>query len=232
LAHGGAFLGGLTLLFWSALPVQAQGYPQMHVVALAQHADRAVVDPGGTFHVTIHVKITQRRDRLDELILGSFENCEIISNETVRTSLPDGTDFIERLTLQALRPGEATISPAYIDALDPAQGRPMRFSSNALHVRVSGASPVETTLRSAGEVARRLLTPAAGESRTDRTLGGGRGSGPTAGRRCGPVVPRCACRTLSRRALCRGTGRGTSRAVRARRRQPGSDARRRAARAR
>jgi hypothetical protein len=116
----------------------AQGYPHLHVIALSQRADRAVVEPGAAFHLTIHVRIAQRRDRLDELILGSFDNCEIISNETVRTTLLDGTDFVERLTLQALAPGEATISPAYIDADDPAQGKPMRFSSNAVRVEVRG----------------------------------------------------------------------------------------------
>ncbi len=134
----------------------AQSFPQLHIVALAQRADRSTVEPGGTFHVTIHVKITQHRDRLDELILGSFTNCEIISNETVRTASPDGTDFVERLTLQALAPGEAVITPAYIDAIDPAVGKAMRFSSNAVRVHVSGPSPLTGALSSAGDIARRL----------------------------------------------------------------------------
>ena len=47
----------------------AQVYPQLRVIALAQRVDRATVEPGGVFHLTIHVKIAQRRDRLDELIL-------------------------------------------------------------------------------------------------------------------------------------------------------------------
>jgi hypothetical protein len=135
----------------------AQAYPQLHVVALSQHADRSAVEPNGTFHLTIHAKIAQRRERLDELILGSFENCEIISNETVRTALPDGTDFVERLTVQALAPGAATISPAYIDALDPALGKPMRFSSNAVRVEVLGTAPLVGTLDNLGATLRRLL---------------------------------------------------------------------------
>jgi hypothetical protein len=135
----------------------AQAYPQLHVVALSQHADRAAVEPNGTFHLTIHAKIAQRRERLDELILGSFENCEIISNETVRTAQPDGTDFVERLTVQALTPGAATISPAYIDALDPALGKPMRFSSNAVRVEVLGTAPLAGALNNLGATLRRLL---------------------------------------------------------------------------
>ncbi len=138
--RGFATLVSATMLALGAAAVPAQAYPTLHVIALSQRVDRGWVEPGGVFHVTIHVKIAQRRDRLDELILGSFDDCEIISNETIRTALPDGTDFVERLAVQALAPGAATISPAYIDALDPSIGKPMRFSSNAVRVEVRGAA--------------------------------------------------------------------------------------------
>jgi hypothetical protein len=142
-----------------ALPVSAlaQSYPRLHITQFTQQADRATVEPDGVFSVTIHIKIAQRRDRLDELILGSLDNCEIISNETVRTALSNGTDFVERLTVQALLPGEATISPAYIDADDPAQGKPMRFSSNAIRVRVLGSAPFVRAMRNLGATLQRLL---------------------------------------------------------------------------
>jgi hypothetical protein len=138
----------------------AEGYPRLHVVALSQRVDRAWVAPGGVFHVTIHVKVAQRRDRLDDLILGAFDNCEIISNETVRSALPDGTDFVERLAVQALAPGAATISPAYIDADDPALGKPMRFSSNAVRVEVRSALPSGPSLGFHVSIVRLLLSAA------------------------------------------------------------------------
>jgi hypothetical protein len=152
---------GLALLFVATAVSAAQAYPQLHVVALSQRADRATVEPGGVFTLTIHVRITQRRDRLDELILGTFEDCEIISNETVRTVTADGTDFVERLSVQALAPGEATISPAYIDADDPALGKPMRFSSNAVRVHVAGVRPETGVWPALVADARRLLLAAA-----------------------------------------------------------------------
>ena len=145
------------LAVFLAAGAAAQSYPALHVIALSQRSDRSSVAPNGVFHVTIHAKIAGRRERLDELILGSFENCEIISNETVRTVVPDGTDFIERLTVQALAPGEAAISPAYIDAQDPAIGKPMRFSSNPIRVEVTGPAPLESGLRAVAATARRLL---------------------------------------------------------------------------
>jgi hypothetical protein len=144
---------------WAFVPLvaAAQAYPHLHVVALSQRTDRSTVEPGGVFELTIHVKIAQRRDRLDELILGSFENCEIISNETVRTAAPDGTDFVERVKVQALGPSDATISPAYIDAIDPVQGRPMRFSSNAVRVHVTGSPAGADAFDHFAATAQRLL---------------------------------------------------------------------------
>jgi hypothetical protein len=148
---------GVALIELLPAAAGAQAYPRLHVIELTQQADRATVEPNGVFSVTIHVKIAQRRERLDELILGSFDNCEIISNETVRTAAPDGTDFVERLKVQALAPGDATISPAYLDVDDPALGTPMRFSSNAIRVRVLGAAPFEGMLRNVRATAQRLL---------------------------------------------------------------------------
>jgi hypothetical protein len=160
-ARLGALLASLALLLLGPGIASAQGYPQLHVVVLSQHADLSTVQAGGVFHVTIHAKIAQRRERLDELILGSFENCQIISNETVRTAVPDGTDFVERLTVQALAPGEALISPAYIDANDPALGKPMRFSSNAIRVHVGSSAPYNGALSTVTATFRRLLLAAA-----------------------------------------------------------------------
>ena len=143
-------------VFLEAGSAGAQTYPRLHVSALSQRADRTAVEPGGVFHLTIHVRLTQRRDRIDELILGTFTNCEIISNETIRTALPAGTDFVERLAVQTLGPGVATISPAYIDAIDPALGKPMRFSSNAVRVSVNGGPASAGVLDDLADKARRL----------------------------------------------------------------------------
>jgi len=154
-----AFLAGALAALTAAsvaVPLAAQSLPQLHVTELSQRIDRALVEPGGVFHLTIHVRITERRERLDELILGTFENCEITSNETERTAIAGGTDFVERLSVQALAPGYATISPAHIDAFDPTAGRALRFSSNAVRVSVSNGDPLKATLSSWGERARAI----------------------------------------------------------------------------
>lgn len=101
------------------------------------HADQPVVKPGQAFHVTIHVHIREKRDRLDELVLPTLTNAIDLGDERRRTPAPDGTDFYETLTVEANTVGTASFTPAYIDAIDPKSGRGMRYSSNPLDVRVA-----------------------------------------------------------------------------------------------
>jgi hypothetical protein len=121
-------------------------YPRLHIIAMGMHADRRVVAPHERFTVTIDVVVAQQRDRLDELVLGTFEDCTIVGDERRHAALPGGnTQFLEVLTLEAGTPGTATISPAHLDAIDPKVGHPLRYSTDPLRVRVSDAAPIDTT---------------------------------------------------------------------------------------
>lgn len=106
------------------------------------HSDKRVVKPGETYHVTIHVHVREKRDRLDELVLPTFTNAINLGDERRRTPAPDGTDFYETLTVESDTAGTASFSPAYIDAIDPQTGTGMRYSSQPLNVRVSGSTAV------------------------------------------------------------------------------------------
>jgi hypothetical protein len=118
------------------LPGLSQTLPVLHITALGMHADKRVVKPGETFHVTIHVHIREKRDRLDELVLPALSNVVDLGDERRRSPAADGTDFYETLTVAASTVGTASFTPAYIDAIDPATGRGMRYSSSPLSVRV------------------------------------------------------------------------------------------------
>ena len=50
----------------------AQSLPRLHITALGMHATNAWSKPGETFHVTIHVHVREKRDRLDELVLPAL----------------------------------------------------------------------------------------------------------------------------------------------------------------
>jgi len=121
-------------------------YPRLHIVAMGMHADRRRVAPHDRFTVTIDVVVSQKRDRLDELVLGDFTDCTIVGDERRHSTLPNGdTQFLEVVTLEASAPGVATISPAHLDAIDPKVGHPLRYSTDPVSVRVSAAAPIDST---------------------------------------------------------------------------------------
>jgi hypothetical protein len=123
------------------LPAVAQDLPRIHITALGLHADRATVAVGDTYHITIHVHIAERRDRLDELQLPALTNATDLGDERRRVAgAGGGTDFYEIMTVSSPEAGTATFSPAYIDAIDPATDHGMRYSSAPLSVRVTGAA--------------------------------------------------------------------------------------------
>jgi hypothetical protein len=107
------------------------------------HADQRVVRPGQSFHVTVHVHVREKRGRLDELVLPALTNAVDLGDERKRVPSADGTDFYETLTVAANTVGTASFTPAYIDAIDPATGRGMRYSSQPLSVRVASGTTVQ-----------------------------------------------------------------------------------------
>jgi hypothetical protein len=128
----------------------AQTLPRMHITALGMHADKRVVAAGAPFHVTIYVHVAEARARLDELMLPTLTNAVELGDEARREPRADGTDFYRTLTLTASRPGEAHLSPAYIDAIDSATDKALRYSSDALTVTVTPGAPIDAVTRSAG----------------------------------------------------------------------------------
>jgi hypothetical protein len=132
----------LALAAFAPVALFAQDLPRLHITALGLHADQRVVRPGQSFHVTVHVHVREKRDRLDELVLPALTNAVDLGDERKRVPATDGTDFYETLTVAASTVGVASFSPAYIDAIDPATGRGMRYSSQPLTVRVSTGTTV------------------------------------------------------------------------------------------
>ncbi|MBV8152414.1 MAG: hypothetical protein JOY59_12715 [Candidatus Eremiobacteraeota bacterium] len=142
-----AFVAAFALVTASA---QAQGLPLLTVTALSMSADRIAPPAGATFHVQIHLHVAQRSADLNSLVLPNTTNLTILGDEKHVTPSSQGTDYVEVLSVAGIGPGDATLTPAFIDARDPSRGgRPFRFSSNALRVRITG-DVAEPPWRSAG----------------------------------------------------------------------------------
>jgi hypothetical protein len=157
-------VGACSLLASGVLAADAQDLPRLHITALGLHADRPAVAAGETYHITVHVHVAERRDRLDELQLPSFTNATDLGDERRRVPTPGGgTDFYEIMTVSSPDPGSATFTPAYIDAIDPATDRGMRYSSNPLTVRVTpaaGAAPQPGAIDSVTQSVKRAFRDA------------------------------------------------------------------------
>lgn len=129
-------------LFGAAIGVAgralAQNLPELTITALSITSQRTSVQEGEAFHLTIHVHAKQHNADLSSLILPDVQNLTILGDEKHTTPISrDGTDYLETLTVAGVAPGEATVSPAYIDARDPSRGGKLfRFSSNTVHVSI------------------------------------------------------------------------------------------------
>jgi len=136
----------VALLLLAAGSARAQGLPQLTITALSVTSERTSAPEGRAFHLTIHLHARQHGADLSSLILPDVVNLSILGDEKHTTPVSgDGTDYIEILTVAGVAPGEATVSPAYIDARDPTRNdKPFRFSSNALRIKIASTSQNET----------------------------------------------------------------------------------------
>ena len=130
-----AFLASVIVL--AVAPASAQTLPDLTITALSVRSDRTAAQEGQAFHLLIHVHAKQKNADLASLVLPDVVNLTILGDEKRTTPASDGTDYLETLTVAGVSPGEASVSPAYIDARDPSRGdKPFRFSSNRLHLRI------------------------------------------------------------------------------------------------
>ncbi len=147
-----------SVIVLAVAPASAQTLPDLTITALSIRSDRTAAQEGQAFHVLIHVHANQKSADLASLVLPDVVNLTILGDEKRTTPANDGTDYVETLTVAGVSPGEATVSPAYIDARDPTRGdKPFRFSSNRLRLRILAASgtdlhPLANALLRAGRI--------------------------------------------------------------------------------
>lgn len=117
----------------------AQNLPTLHVRDFSMSVDRAVVPVGEIFHLTIVARVGEAVGSLDQIALPNLSAFEELGDERRCASAPTATECSETLTLEALTAGDVTIAPASLDAIDGRSGRPSRFATNAVMMRITGA---------------------------------------------------------------------------------------------
>ena len=113
---------------------------RLHVDALGMHADRSTAVVGSAIHVTIHLHVREHLSSIDNLVLPDLTNLQILGDERRIAQDSSGTDYLETLTVTGIAPGIAHLTPAHLDAIDARNGRPSRFSSNDLTLRITAST--------------------------------------------------------------------------------------------
>jgi hypothetical protein len=116
----------------------AQGLPVLHVRSFVLAVDRPSVAVGDPFHLTLTTHVVEKIGALEGAVLPNLSGFEDLGDERRCAPAGKGTTCVETLTLDATDPGDKTIGPAIIEAIDPANGRPHDLESNLVTIHVTG----------------------------------------------------------------------------------------------
>lgn len=137
-------LGALVPAFFPSAAV-AQVLQRLHVRTFTLGADRYAARAGEELHFTVAVHVDERVARIDNLALPDLSGFEVDGDE--RRCAPGGrggTDCTEVLLVTSSTSGQWSIGPATLDAIDARNGRPSRFGSNRITVRILGKPILES----------------------------------------------------------------------------------------
>lgn len=121
-----------------ASPVDAQPLPALHVRTFVLGLDRTSVNVGEAFHLTLKTHVDEQLSALDNVVLPNLAGLEDLGDERRCSASKDGTDCVETLTLDSPDPGDRTIGPASLEAIDPHTSRPHNIESNLVTIHVTG----------------------------------------------------------------------------------------------
>jgi hypothetical protein len=128
----------LAIVAGTAGIVRAQGLPVLHVRSFVLAVDRPSVAVGDAFHLTLTTHVDEKIEALEGVVLPNLSGFEDLGDERRCAPAGTGTTCVETLTLDATDPGDRTIGPAAILAIDPANGRPHTLESNVATIHVTG----------------------------------------------------------------------------------------------
>ncbi|HKU81692.1 MAG TPA: hypothetical protein VJP76_05935, partial [Candidatus Tumulicola sp.] len=122
-----------------ARPAAAQVLQRLTVQSfeLASDSTRPQVDV--PFHLLVTVRVRERVSEIDNLELPVLAQLELLGDERALQSGTGGTLYRETITLVAHQPGDVTIAPAILQAIDPSDKRAKQYYSNGLTLHVVAA---------------------------------------------------------------------------------------------
>lgn len=120
---------------------RAQSLASLHVRSFTMAIDRTNLRVGERLHLTISAHVDERVLELDNVTLPDLSGFDTIGDERRCAASTRGSDCTETLTLEPTVAGDRTIAATIMDAIDARNGKPSRFSTNTVALRVAPAPP-------------------------------------------------------------------------------------------
>jgi len=122
-----------------AQPGDAQTLATLHVRSFTMSAAPASLRVGESFSLTIEAHVDEQILELDNVTLPDLSGFDVLGDERRCSASARGSDCIETINITPTVAGERTIAATLMDAVDARNGKPSRFATNTVAVRVAGA---------------------------------------------------------------------------------------------
>lgn len=101
----------------------------------------ASIRVGENFKLTISAHVDEVLLELDNVTLPDLAGFDVLGDERRCSTTGHGSDCVETLDVSPTVAGDRTIAAAIMDAIDARNGKPSRFSTNSVALRVADAPP-------------------------------------------------------------------------------------------
>ena len=136
-----ACVAAYALAAFVAPPARAQSLVSLHVRSFTMAAAPTQIRVGDTFKLTISAHVDEVLLELDNVTLPNLAGFDVLGDERRCSATGRGSDCVETLDVSPTVAGDRTIAAAIMDAIDARNGKPSRFSTNSVALRVSDAPP-------------------------------------------------------------------------------------------
>lgn len=132
----------LVITIAATLPARSQTLATLHVRTFTMKAEPTAIRVGDSFRLTIAAHVDELVNALDNVTLPNLIGFDVTGDSrSCVASSQRGSDCSETIELRANVSGDFTVPAAIMDAVDGRNGKPSRFSSNTVFVRVAPPPP-------------------------------------------------------------------------------------------
>jgi hypothetical protein len=119
----------------------AQTLPRLTVQSLEISTDNPRPALEVPFHLIVRTHVRERVSSIDTIVLPILAELELLGDQTTLQQGPNGTEYRETISVVAHHSGRIDIAPVTLQVVDPRDGKPKQYYSNALTIQV-GSGPL------------------------------------------------------------------------------------------